>query len=83
MGDKRAREEDSSGSQDLDNQIEQRIATVSDSNPNTSGTMNGHVGNRNGNTGIGGGVNDALYIGDLQWVRTSFLAQSLRRIQQF
>ena len=73
VGDKRPREEDGAGeaqaaSNDINDQIEQKIATVSDSNANATSHMNGNFGARNGNVSMGGGANDALYVGDLQWV---------------
>lgn len=78
VGSKRPREEDNDYQPDLvhdiSDQIEQKIATVSDSNSNSGPHMNGNYGGRNMNAGQGGaGMNDALYVGDLQWVRIFLL----------
>lgn len=75
VGSKRPREEDNDPPDvgpDINDQIEQKIATVSDSNSNSGPHMNGNYGGRNMGAGMGaggGGANDALYVGDLQWVR--------------
>ena len=72
IGEKRPREEEDHEPQEA----AQAIPTVPDSNPMASGSANG---NRNYTMGGGNQVkvemgqpgNDALYIGDLQWVRSS------------